>query len=245
MSLHQRLLDMSDFDSVMSFRDFILSHLENPDFYRRESDEEAFVRCHLDNRGFTIGLFEKSTLIGIGCLTFAEYGNTDLLGHVSDITPSSAVWLSATMVHPRHRGQGLQNRLIESRISEARRRGRRGLIATVSPENHYSWSNLLVHKLFVCAVMKAYGAHDRFVMFGVTTEPVKFDCKSSTILNPRDIRAQQRLIQAGYVGVRSCRRPNGDVWIEYLQPLHVNPHTIEWRSRVSGSLRSTAGRSDK
>lgn len=227
VDFQQRFLDMSDFEAVMSFRDVVLSGLKNPDYYRRESDEGEFVRRHLDHRGCTIGLFDREELVAVGCMSLAEYGNTELLRYATDLPPSKAVWLSATFVHPKHRGKGLQNLLIKLRISEALRRGRKGLTATVSPDNHYSWSNLLQHKLLVRAVMKAYGTHDRFVMFGVTAEPEPFDPRSSVILDPRNIQAQQLLLQFGYFGAGSFRRPDGSVWIEYSRPLEESPLTTE------------------
>jgi GNAT superfamily N-acetyltransferase len=135
------------------------------------------------------------------------------------------------MVHPKHRGKGLQNLLIQLRVSEAERRGRKGLAATVSPDNHYSWSNLLEHKLLVRAVMKAYGTHDRFVMFGVTAESVRFDPRSFVILDPRNIHAQQLLLQFGYVGAETFQQPDGAVCIKYSRPLDADPLTTEhWRN---------------
>jgi GNAT superfamily N-acetyltransferase len=218
MDFQQRFLDMPDFEAVMALRDVVLSGLENPDYYRRESDEGEFVRRHLDHRGCTIGLFDRDELVAIGCMSLAEYSNTELLRYATDLPPSKAVWLSATFVHPRHRGKDLQNQLIRLRISEALRRGREGLTATVSPDNHYSWSNLLRHGLRVRAVMKAYGTHDRFVMFGMTTEP-EFDARSSVFLDPRNIEAQQLLLQFGYLGAESLQRPDGSVAIAYARPL--------------------------
>ncbi len=217
MDFQQRFLDMSDFEAVMSFRDVVLSGLENPDYYRRESDEGEFVCRHLDHRGCTIGLFERNELVAIGCMSLAEYGNTELLRYATQLPPSRAVWLSATFVHPKHRGKGLQSLLIKSRIAEALRRGRRGLTATVSPDNHYSWSNLLRHGLRVRAVMKAYGTHDRFVMFGTAADP-GFDLQSSVILDPRNIQAQQLLLQFGYLGAESLQRPDGGIAIAYARP---------------------------
>jgi predicted nucleotidyltransferase len=108
--------------------------------------------------------------------------------------------------------------LIEQRIAEARRRGRRSLAAMVSPANHYSWSNLIEYKLLVRAVAKIHSAYDRLILFGSIDDPVQFDPYSIVSVDPYNIEAQRLLLDIGYVGFRSCRRQDGEICIEYSRP---------------------------
>jgi GNAT superfamily N-acetyltransferase len=214
--LSKRFLEPSDFDSVMSFRATILSQLGDPDHYRREADEEAFVFRHLDCRGCTIGLFDRRTLVAFGCLALAEHDDTALLRKASTISPDEVAWLSATMVHPSYRGVGLQKFLIEERILEGYRRGRRCFASMVSPANHFSWKNLTTSRMHVRAVTKVDEKHDRLILLGSMDHNIQFDPRSMVIVDAQNVGLQHLLLETSYVGVE----PHGETaQIRYYKPL--------------------------
>jgi hypothetical protein len=216
--LRMRFLQSADFSLVASFRDYVLSRLSNPDHYRREEDEEDFIRRHLDERGCTIGLFGKHELVAIASMGLAEYDDTSWLRHVTTRRPLEVAWMSATMIHPSWRGKGLQDFFIKQRMAEAMRRGREGFIAMTSPTNHYSWSNLMKNNMQVRSIVKLHESADRFLLFGSATERFDWDERSVVALRPHDVDAQRVLIGAGFVGVGVCSDGEGAVNINYAQP---------------------------
>lgn len=66
--------------------------------------------------------------------------------------------MDTAVVHPDYRGRGIQKRMMEQAELELAKSGKRILLCTVHPHNHYSLNNLLSQGYTICKTVALYGS---------------------------------------------------------------------------------------
>lgn len=129
---------------------------------RREDLEEKFS---LDSVLFTAIDEQTQDITAYACL---EIGNKSelpkrVLYYLQEELQETDIigWFSGMLVHPRHRGQGLQTTLLRSREEYAKANGVTFLIAVVNPINKHSIDNLINNSFTLVLMEDLYVAFKR------------------------------------------------------------------------------------
>lgn len=111
------------------------------------------------------GAFCHGELVGFAILYFAGEGEENLVRYLEtreDPDYSRYANVKLVIVRPAYRGRGLQRLLVERLEAEARKRGIRTLLATISPLNTHSENNFLAMGYVKAGYVEhKYGDYDR------------------------------------------------------------------------------------
>jgi GNAT superfamily N-acetyltransferase len=224
-----RLLSVCDAPLVQVLRDDVLSRLEHPDLYVREPDEAAFVAEHLPGhalcRGETIGVFDGTQLVAYAMLGLPAADDPHHLGmHIphGGRALGQVAHLASCMVHPGHRGQGLQRRLLAARFSLAQAQGRPLCVAMVSLHNHASRHNLMRAGLRIVHVGDVTGLKRQLVALDLERS-WKFDEAGARLVAAGDYEQQSELSRAGWWGIAMVEGPGSDSLVFAHRQVHEAP----------------------
>ncbi|HEX7686351.1 MAG TPA: hypothetical protein VF453_01535, partial [Burkholderiaceae bacterium] len=119
---HLRALDARDLPALLALHAAVMRALPDPGLFRLFGGPERFLSDHLGARGESLGAFAGERLVGYGSVTRPAAGDLDNYARDLGWTPERAgrvALLSAAMVDPGSRGQGLHRALIAARIALA------------------------------------------------------------------------------------------------------------------------------
>ena len=153
-----------DIDKVIALQDVIVDALENKDVYATYTDEEALEV--LTNNCCFMAEAEGGNVAGYSVLIPNTRTDEENYGHYLEYDSeqlAKTASLDLTMVAPEYRGYGLQRLFTKIRIAYAIEQGATEALASVSPENPYSYRNLEALNMSRHRRMKLYGGKDRFI----------------------------------------------------------------------------------
>lgn len=218
---HLRALTGTDLPALHRLHDAVRGALPDPALFRLFGGAERFLADHLGTRGQSLGVFAHDELVAYGSLT--RPAADDLDNYAVDVgwTPERArrvALLSAAMVHPSHRVQGLHRTLIASRIQLARDLGVPELLVRAAPANAVSRRTLLSHGFAVAWLGVQREGSLRHVLWRPIERPAWSPPASGETeiawVAADDLAEQQRLLGAGWIGVRMR---SGDTAIGFTQ----------------------------
>ena len=144
----QRELTRTDLPALLELSRAVVDALPDPGLFRLFGGAEKFLGDHLGARGRSLGVFARDELVAYGSLTCPAPDDLDNYAVDLGWPPERAgrvALLSAAMVHPAHRVQGLHRALIAGRIALARALGVPELLVRAAPANAVSRRTLLSH----------------------------------------------------------------------------------------------------
>jgi len=210
-----RALTAADLPALHRLHDDVLRALPDPGLFRLFGGAERFLADHLGARGQSLGVFAREGLVAYGSLT--RPAAADLDNYAADLgwPPERAgrvALLSAAMVHPSQRGQGLHRTLIDGRIRLAAGLGALELLVRAAPANAVSRRTLLSHGFAVVWLGVQREGSLRHVLWRPLGGPAWVgpslgDC-AFTWAAADDLAGQQRLLREGLLGVHM--RPGDD-----------------------------------
>lgn len=174
-------------------------------------DASDFFGHVLAGNGAILGFeSEKSDLVAYGVLTFPD---PDEMHYGRILALPSGEWsllaqLEGVSVDPRWQGQGLQRRLGEWRIATASLLQYRHICATASPDNYYSWKNLLSLGLTIRGLHRLYGGLPRYVLHRDLHNHASYS--AGLEVGARDLEHHQQLFAEGAVAYGWCGRAKPD-----------------------------------
>lgn len=204
-----RHLDAGDLPALRLLHAAVMRALPDPAMFRLFGGAEQFMSDHFGARGESLGLFADDRLVGYGALTRPAAGDVDNYAGDLGWEPARAgrvALLSAAMVDPAHRGQGVHPALISARIRLAHERGVPELLVRAAPTNALSRRTLLNHGFaLVWLGVQAEGSlrHvlwrpiERAAWPAAEAEDAPLAWAAAD-----DLSHQQQLLQAGWIGVR-------------------------------------------
>ncbi len=145
-------LQPRDAPAVLALHDAVRAALQDPSLFQLWGGAESFVAAHLPGpaaRGESWGIWDRESgnrLLAYGSLTRPQADDADnYANRLNWPAPRAAQvgLLSAAMVAPDWRGQGLQGRLIDARLARAAALGLPELLVRASPQNAVSQAALL------------------------------------------------------------------------------------------------------
>lgn len=129
---------------------------------RREDLEE---KLNFDSVLFTAIDEQTQAIIAYACLELGDNSELPIRikYYLQDLLQENDIigWFSGMLVHPRHRGHGLQTTLLKSREEYAKANGATFLIAVVNPENKHSIDNLIGNNFSLVLMRDLYIAFKR------------------------------------------------------------------------------------
>jgi len=213
-----RRLDAADLPALLALNAAVTAALPDPSLFRLFGGAESFLSSHFGQHGESLGLFTQDRLVAYGSLTLPRAEDVDNYARNLAWPPERAgrvALLSAAMVDPTHRGQGLHPALITARIALATERCAPELLVRAAPANALSRRTLLAHGFaLVWLGVQAEGS-----LRHVFWRPVERaawlaeDAPLAWAAGDDQLR-QQELLQAGWIGVRARE---GDAAIGFVQ----------------------------
>ena len=204
-----RTLSAADLPALHGLHDDVKRALPDPALFRLFGGAEQFLADHVGARGQSLGVFAGEQLVAYGSVT--RPAATDLDNYAVDLgwspeRASRVALLSAAMVHPSHRGQGLHRTLIASRIALARGLGVPELLVRAAPANAVSRRTLLSHGFAVAWLGVQREGSLRHVLWRPIAGPAwTAPASGEPALSwaaADDLAEQQRLLAEGWIGVR-------------------------------------------
>lgn len=173
----------TDVEGIVQVMEEAVRTMERPEWF--VSDDEAFIREHIDSKGFTM-IAEKPDFQGceegkgnpphrIGGFLIVKFPGLSEknLGHTLHMPEENLLrvaHMDSAAVLPSWRGQGLQGKLIDAAERELIGGPYTLLMATVHPENRFSLENFLRRGYTVKATVRRYGGLLRYVLLKDTTK---------------------------------------------------------------------------
>ncbi|HEY9027696.1 MAG TPA: GNAT family N-acetyltransferase, partial [Burkholderiaceae bacterium] len=227
-----RPLAPADLPALHQLHEAVLAALPDPAMFRLFGGAAKFLADHLGARGHSLGVFAHGRLVAYGSLTRPAPDDVDNYACDLGWPPERAgrvALLSAAMVHPAHRTQGLHRTLIASRVALARDLGVPELLVRAAPANAVSRRTLLSHGFAVAWLGVQREGSLRHVLWrpigGPAWTPPASDEPAIAWAAADDLPAQQRLLAEGWLGVRM--RPGDPAlgFVQVAQAEHVAPLT--------------------
>ena len=217
-----RRLHADDLPALRVLHAEVMRALPDASMFRLFGGPEQFFADHFGARGESLGVFAGDRCVAYGSLTTPAAGDSDNYAGDLGWPPARAgrvALLSAAMVDPAQRGQGLHPALIAARIERAREHGAPELLVRAAPANALSRRTLLQHGFaLVWLGVQAEGSL-RHVMWrpvaGAGWQAAAAEEPSLSWVGADDLARQQQLLQAGWIGVRARA---GDAAIGFVRP---------------------------
>ena len=203
-----RALAPADLPALHALHGAVLRALPDPAMFRLFGGAEKFLADHLAARGCSLGVFADGDLVAYGSLT--RPAPDDLDNYAVDMgwpraRAGRVALLSAAMVHPSHRVQGLHRVLIARRIELARELGAPELLVRAAPANAVSRRTLLSHGFAVAWLGVQREGSLRHVLWRPIDAPAWTAPASGepalAWAAADDLAEQQRLLREGWLGV--------------------------------------------
>ncbi|MDO5040972.1 MAG: GNAT family N-acetyltransferase [Peptoniphilus sp.] len=203
--LQYYFMTADDIDDIMEFTDRVYDDLEDKSVFvkdDREELEELFAEG-----GQIIGVFHGERLVAYRATSVKDYEESFLkdIDIIEDIE-EKIIEHGASMVDADYRGRGIQNKtraLVEEYIKE---NNYKYFYSTVSPQNPYSFKNVLKNGFYIVALKNVYQSEDneegylRFIFYKNKHRDFQFTDKC-VIIAPDDEEAIKKILQDKYVGV--------------------------------------------
>ena len=201
-----RALNADDLPALLQLHAAVMAALPDPAMFRLFGGAESFLSSHFGARGESVGAFNEGRLIAYGSLTQPAAADVDNYAGKLDWPVERAGrvgLLSAAMVDPAERGQGMHSTLITARIDLARERGVPELLVRAAPTNALSRRTLLAHGFVVVWLGVQAEGSLRHVLWQPTDRAAWQGSEEGlTWAAADDLEHQQRLLQSGRIGVR-------------------------------------------
>jgi len=201
-----RLIDPVELPQVVKLQSLVYDGLQNKQVLY--CDTEKDILEDMEHGAMILGVFNaQEKLISYRYISFpkATARNLGYDIHLRDLELDKVVHLETTLVSPEYRGNRLQSLTLSKAIELVEPMHMKHLLCTVSPYNPFSLYNIMSSGLKIKALKRKYGKTEasgmwRFILHKEITED--FACKPEAIQTIRmdDIRAQKKLIEAGYIG---------------------------------------------
>ncbi|MBV8604093.1 MAG: GNAT family N-acetyltransferase [Pelomonas sp.] len=199
-----RPLGPADLPGLMALHAAVMAALPDPAMFRLFGGAESFFSNHWGARGESLGVCAGERIVAYGSLTRPRAGDRD--NYAGDIGWDAAragrvALLSAAMVDPAERGQGLHATLIRARLQLAAARGVPELLVRAAPTNTLSRRTLLAHGFaLVWLGVQAEGSL-RHVLWRPVERTAAVADAATTWVAAEDLEAQTRLLASGWRGV--------------------------------------------
>lgn len=158
INISVKLLEKDEVGEALDFQQDVFDGMPHKEwFYLITKDE--FLRT-IEGRGKVGFLMDGDKKMGI--FTFS-YDEDDLLEEYG-LDDRNMMIVNGVMVKEEYRGRGLQRRMLQMAVEDAKNNGVDGIVATVHPDNIYSLRNFLGEGFEIIDRIKIYNG-ERYVVY--------------------------------------------------------------------------------
>ena len=160
----------------------------------------------------TIGIFAEEDLIAYSILRipwFSGQAMPDNLGLDINLPPEDLIkvaHIQAMAVHPDHRGNGLQRKLVRAHLAQAGDLGYHHILSTVSPKNPKSLANMLSCGFQIEALLPKFQGWLRFILHKDLNKVYLSSDADGRVeqiaISISDLEGQQILLERGFKGFK-------------------------------------------
>ncbi|MCX8047509.1 MAG: GNAT family N-acetyltransferase [Anoxybacillus gonensis] len=208
-------LHMEHLSDILSLQQIVVDQLEQKDILQPLTKEEyAYI---LQGNGLMLGVFTNDQLIAFRALLFPPI-DEDHLGFdigLSREELEDVIYQEISIVHPKARGNGLQQTLANLIMAELERTNKayKYICCTVAPFNIPSLKDKFAQGMEIAALKQKYGHRLRYI-FVKTRNPMKRTWQEYVSLRIEDMAGQQTLLTSGWRGIALEQR-NHEYWIRF------------------------------
>ncbi|MFO1251994.1 MAG: hypothetical protein U1E77_12905 [Inhella sp.] len=199
-----RLAQAGDVPALHALHEAVLAALPDPSLFRLFGGAESFFQTHCGQRGESWVVAQGGQLLGYAALTLPMADDADNyalnLGWPAERARRVGL-LSAAMVRPSQRQQGLHRALIRQRLLRAQALGLPELLARAAPANALSRQGLMSQGLAIVWLGEQAGGLQRHVYWRRSAAPVAG--RVAIWLAADDTAGQQAALAQGWLGLRS------------------------------------------
>ncbi|OSX53806.1 N-acetyltransferase [Anoxybacillus ayderensis] len=198
---------------ILSLQQFVVDQLEQKDILQPLTEEEyAYI---LQGNGLMLGAFTNNQLIAFRALLFPSIDEEHLgldIG-LSKEELKDVIYQEISIVHPKARGNGLQQTLATFIMDELERTNKpyKYICCTVAPFNIPSLKDKFAQGMEIAALKQKYGHRLRYI-FVKTRSKINRTWHEHVSLRMDDIPGQQTLLANGWRGIALEQR-NHEYWI--------------------------------
>mgnify|MGYP000956368879 CR=1 FL=1 len=198
----QRPARASDVPALHELHQAVLAALPDASLFRLFGGAESFFQTHCGPRGESWVVEQGDQLLAYAALTLPRADDADNyalnLGWPAERAGRVGL-LSAAMVHPQQRQQGLHRALIQLRVARAQALGLPELLARAAPANALSRQGLMGQGLAIVWLGEQAGGLLRHVYWRPAAQPVQGVVRAWLL--PDDAAGQQAALAQGWLGL--------------------------------------------
>ncbi len=200
-----QVLDERYLAQIMDLQQLIVDDLIRRDLL--ESFSYDFMKVHLSEKGFILGVFANNQLIAFRNVYFPDESDQVWnLGYDIPIMPiclHKVANLQMVCVHPLFRGNCLALKMNHIAINLIRKMNTYDhLCATVSPYNHWNLSILLNCGFYILSLKEKYQGKLRFIVYQHLKDSIQFIEDPTIIIPLTQFDEQKKLFENGYIGMQ-------------------------------------------
>jgi len=139
-TLSQRICTLDDVHMLVEFQNYVVDHIGNKVIWGMYSYD--YLVKTINNDGYIELYYDEDTFVGFLMLIVNDLEEFNKY-RVKDIKFEEASIYGGVMISPSYWGNELQKQMTERLETLSLEKGCKYILATVSPENSYSYKNLL------------------------------------------------------------------------------------------------------
>jgi len=197
-----RPVQPGDLPALHELHEAVRAALPDPSLFRLYGGAESFFQSHGGQRGESWVVEQQGQLLAYAALTLPQAEDADNyalnLGWPAERAGRVGL-LSAAMVHPQQRQQGLHRALIQLRVARAQALGLPELLARAAPGNALSRQGLMGQGLAIVWLGEQAGGLLRHVYWRPAAQPVQGVVRAWLLAD--DAAGQQAALAQGWLGL--------------------------------------------
>lgn len=215
-------LNEGHLDQIMGLQETVIQNLSQPDLMA--PIPLAFMKEHIDRRGFILGVFVDRRLIAYRIVYFPQCQDQTFnmgidIGLAED-QRSKVANLQMVCVHPIFRGNALASKLNRLALQLLRQQHAwEHVFATVSPYNVWNVRILLDCGFSIAALKLKYGGKLRYIVYQRLTSPIEFGEEEVIYTHLEDLERQKEIFNSGFYGVALTQKQSIDN--DFIKNIHL------------------------
>jgi ribosomal protein S18 acetylase RimI-like enzyme len=205
-------LDENFLQDILDLQNRIARDLPTSEIFRLHEDDYFHEIFRLDRA--VIGVTTEDGLIAYSIIRLPGKAEDNLGRDIGlpEIDLNKVAHLQAAVVHPAHRGRGLQRRMAMAHLAVIEDLGYEHVCCTVSPKNPVSLGNIFSNGFVIKNLTPKFEGWWRYIMYKKISCPMEIDKSKAgeqIAIAGRDIKDQVDLLNQGFIGFKMALLPEG------------------------------------
>lgn len=160
--MNMRMCTLEDVNKIHNLMTYIDDIIKDDAIF--DLDDLDFVRRHIKETGFTVGVFDGDKLVAFLIVRIPKEAEDNLAFDLEIEEIDKVVHMESLGVHPNYRGRALQRKMIKFAEKKLDKDNYKYLTCTVSPKNIYSLRNFQSLGYEIELKAKKYDGYQRYIL---------------------------------------------------------------------------------